>query len=168
MKKALFLDRDGVINIQHEDYSHQEKFEYVNGIFELCRHFLNIGYLIVVVTNQGGIAFGKLTEESLMLTHKKMVNDFFKEGIKITEVFYCPYHPKGFGKYKMEHIDRKPGPGMILKASEKYNINLSESIMVGNYYTDVEAGKNAGCGINILVQTNSDNIYHEVLEKLEL
>ena len=145
--KALFLDRDGVINLDHGHVFEKEKFEFIDGIFELCQKAQNKGYLIIIVTNQAGIAKGKYTEEQFLELSKWMENEFLKQGIKITKTFYCPYHTEAIiEKYKQDSYDRKPNPGMILKAIEEFNIDPRQSIMIGDKESDIKAAENAIIG----------------------
>lgn len=152
MNKALFLDRDGVINVD-KNYVHKiEDFEFVDGIFELTKYFQDKGYLIIVITNQAGIGRGYYTEKDFHVLNDWMVEQFKKKGINITEVYYCPFHPThGIGEYKKDSFDRKPNPGMILKAKEKYNIDLDESVLIGDKDSDIQAGENAGVKKNFLI-----------------
>jgi D-glycero-D-manno-heptose 1,7-bisphosphate phosphatase len=154
MNKALFLDRDGVIN-KEKDYLYQiEDFEFIDGVFEALRHFQEQGYLLIITTNQSGIARGYYTEEDFLVLNRWMLQQFCAQGIRIAKVYYSPYHPDyGIGKYKKNSSCRKPNPGMILQAKKEFNIDLTESILVGDKESDIEAGINAGIKMNILVQS---------------
>ena len=136
MKKSIFLDRDGVINKKLEgDYVKTlEEFEILPGVKEALKEFKNLGYLIIVVTNQQGIGKGLMTEEDLKKIHEYMV----KELEYIDDIFYCP-HLEGTCDC------RKPRPGMLLKAQEKWNIDFSKSWMIGDDDRDVLCGKSVGC-----------------------
>ncbi|KOP71883.1 D,D-heptose 1,7-bisphosphate phosphatase [Bacillus sp. FJAT-21945] len=164
MNKALFLDRDGVINVE-KNYVHKiEDFEFIDGIFELTKYFQDKGYLIIVITNQAGIGRGYYTEEDFHKLNDWMIDQFKQRGILITEVYYCPFHPThGIGEYKKDSFDRKPNPGMILNAARKYNFNLSESILIGDKESDIEAGKSAGVGMNILFLERNNNKLADVI-----
>lgn len=163
MNKALFLDRDGVINIE-KNYVHKiEDFEFVDGIFELTKYYQDKGFLIIVITNQAGIGRGYYTEEDFHILNNWMIEQFKKNGVTITEVYYCPYHPvHGMGEYKKDSYDRKPNPGMILKAREKYNIDLGESLLIGDKESDIQAGKNAGIVKNFLIRTTDKNKFQYI------
>jgi len=140
MKKALFLDRDGVVNVE-KDYLYKiEDFEFIDGIFELCRYYQNLGYIIIVVTNQSGIAREYYTEINFSKLTSWMINKFLSKGIRIEEVYYCPHHEKISGECNC----RKPNPGMLLEAAQKYDIDLKNSIIIGDKERDIEAGLNAG------------------------
>jgi len=140
MNKALFLDRDGVINVE-KDYLYKiEDFEFIDGVFELCIHYQELGYLIFVVTNQSGIARGYYNEEDFTKLSVWMSKEFLKHNIKIKKVYHCPHHPDISGDCSC----RKPKPGMLLQASKEFNIDLANSLIVGDKERDIEAGLNAG------------------------
>lgn len=150
-RPALFLDRDGVINVDREYVSTQEDFEFVDGIFELCRSAKQLGYLIFVVTNQAGIGRGYYTEQDFLKLSDWMCGVFRVEGVVIDKVFFCPSHPEyGVGEYKVDSPDRKPGPGMILQAVEEFDVDLKRSVLVGDKESDIQAGIAAGVAINFL------------------
>lgn len=154
--KALFLDRDGVINIDHGHVGKIEDFDFIDGIFDLCKKAQEKSYLIIIVTNQAGIAKGYYTEKEFLDLTKWMENEFKKEGIHITKTYYCPYHIDAkIAKYKKDSEDRKPNPGMLLKAIDKFNIDPKESIMIGNKESDIEAGKRSNIKNNILLDNNN-------------
>lgn len=139
-QKALFLDRDGVVNVEKEYLYKIEEFEFIEGIFDLCRHYQSLGYLIFIVTNQSGIARKYYSETDFSTLTQWVIDAFKKEGVTITKVYHCPHHPKISGVCSC----RKPEPGMLLQAAKEYNIDLSKSIMIGDKERDVEAGINAG------------------------
>ena len=140
MNKALFLDRDGVINVE-KDYLYKiEDFEFIEGLFELCRHYKELGYFIFVVTNQSGISRGYYSEEDFNKLSLWMSKEFLKHNIKIEKIYHCPHHPDISGECSC----RKPNPGMLLEAAKEFNINLSGSIIIGDKERDIEAGLNAG------------------------
>ena len=145
LARALFLDRDGVVN--HEvGYLHRaEEVRFIDGIFPLCRAARSLGYKLVVVTNQSGIARGMYTTaqyEQLMVWFRAQ---FVREGAPLDAVYHCPYHPEhGVGEFRREHEDRKPGPGMLLRAARDLGLDLSQSILVGDRCSDVAAANAAG------------------------
>ena len=142
--RALFLDRDGVINHDSGYTSDVERFQFVDGIFDVCREARRLGYLLIVVTNQAGIGRGYYSEEDFSNLTKWMCERFEAEGAPIRDVFYCPYHPDyGVGDYMKDSFDRKPNPGMLLRAAEKYGIDLKSSIMIGDKKSDMQAAKKA-------------------------
>lgn len=144
--KALFLDRDGVINVDKHHVYKIEDCEFIDGIFDLCRKAKSQGYKIIVVTNQAGIAKGIYTEEDYFKFRDYVHAEFEKQGCPIDAEYYCPYHIEGQGKYRKDSEDRKPNPGMILKAAKDFNIDLSQSILIGDKESDIEAGTRAGVG----------------------
>ena len=167
MKKALFLDRDGVIN-KEKNYLYKIKdFEFLDGVFETCRYFQELGYIIIIITNQAGIARGKYSEEDFTLLTEWMLNEFKKNYVTITEVYHCPHHPDFTGECEC----RKPNPGMLLKAQKDFEIDMKNSILVGDKNSDIEAGINAGIGSNYLIITGhniQNNIFDtEILRNLK-
>ncbi len=149
MNKALFLDRDGVINKEKNYLYKIDDFEFIDGVFETCRYFQDKGYLIIIITNQAGITRGKYTEEDFEILTKWMIKEFNNENIKISKVYHCPHHPD-FGD---ECECRKPKPKMILNAQRDFGIDLEKSILVGDKNSDIEAGLNANIGKNYLIST---------------
>jgi D-glycero-D-manno-heptose 1,7-bisphosphate phosphatase len=158
VKPALFLDRDGVINVEKSYVHHIKDFEFVDGIFELCRAAIEKGMRIVVVTNQAGIGRGFYTEAQFQTLTDWMLNRFDEEEVHITAMYFCPFHPEhGVGLYRKESYDRKPNPGMIFRARDEYGINLSKSILIGDKESDITAGRAAGVGLTILFGRNTDS-----------
>jgi len=153
MNKALFLDRDGTINVDYGYVYQIEKFEFINGIFELCQKAQERGYLIIVITNQSGIARNYYKDEDFHTLNKFMIDEFAIKGIKITDVFYCP---------DLDSERRKPNCGMFIEAKEKYNLDMKTSISLGDKERDIEAAKKAGVGKNFLFNGN----YIEIMEAL--
>ncbi|MDG5816940.1 HAD family hydrolase [Chitinispirillales bacterium ANBcel5] len=137
MNKALFLDRDGVINLDC-GYPHKpEHIRFRDGIFELCKKALQHNYLIIVVTNQAGIARGYFKESDVEGLHEWMKLQFRSRGVIITDFYYCPYHPSAtLQSYRKDSTFRKPGPGMILQAACEHNIDIERSIMIGDKESD--------------------------------
>jgi D-glycero-D-manno-heptose 1,7-bisphosphate phosphatase len=150
-KRALFLDRDGVINKDVEFLHRVEDLEYMPGIFKLCEEFQKRGFLIFVITNQSGIARGYFTEEDFQVLTMKIHADFQSRGIKITKTYHCPHLPEITGECEC----RKPKPGMILKAQREFGLDLGRSILVGDRPRDVQAGTLAGVGVVYLFSTEN-------------
>lgn len=149
-QKAIFLDRDGTINEYVGFLTDIKEFRLLDGVAEAIRKINASGYLAIVVTNQPIIARGEVSFTELQEIHNKMETLLGAEGAHIDAIYFCPHHPdKGFEgervEYKISCDCRKPKPGMLLKAAEDFNIDLSRSWMVGDGKNDVEAGKNAGC-----------------------
>ncbi len=147
LNRALFLDRDGVINIDKGHVHKKEDFDFFENIFNIVRPFQRDGYLIVIITNQAGIAKKYYSADDFFRLNSWMVNEFNKRGINITKVYFCPHHPDYTGVCNC----RKPEPGMIYQARDELNIDLSESLLIGDKGTDIMAGKNAGLRTNILI-----------------
>ena len=146
--RALFLDRDGVINHDSGYTSSAENFRFIEGIFDLCRAAKRLGYLLIVVTNQAGIGRGYYSEQDFLTLTEWMRERFEAEGAPVTDVFYCPYHPEhGVGRYKKDSVYRKPNPGMLLRAAEKHGLDLGRSIMIGDKDSDMQAASKAGVGV---------------------
>jgi len=151
--KALFLDRDGVINLERRYVHSRETFQFQDGIFELCRAASNLGYLLVVVTNQAGIARGYYTEQDFLQLTEWMIDRFAEQQIQIARVYYCPYHPvHGIGGYRRDSPDRKPKPGMLLRAQRDLDLNLLSSVLIGDQASDMQAARAAGIGTKIALR----------------
>ncbi len=151
--RALFLDRDGVVN--HEvGYLHRsEEVRWVDGIVPLCRTAASLGYKLIVVTNQSGIARGYYTMNQFRDLTDWMLAELAGQGVLLDAVYCCPYHPEhGIGEYKREHEDRKPGPGMLLRGAREFGLDLSASVMVGDRCSDIGAANAAGLRQAFLVQ----------------
>jgi len=146
--KALFLDRDGTINVEKNYVFKIEDFEFRDGIFELVHAFFNCGYLIFVISNQAGIARGYYTEEDFLKLTGWMEEQFRLRGIKITATYHCPHHPDFTGVCGC----RKPNPGLILRASLEYDLDLASSVLIGDKLSDIHAGLNARVGTNYLIR----------------
>ena len=146
--KALFLDRDGTINIEKGYVFRIKDFEFRPGIFDLIRKYQQQNYLIIIVTNQSGIARGFYTEKEFRTLSEWMTKTFQSEKINITKIYHCPHHPDFTGKCTC----RKPAPGMILQAIREFNINPGSSVLIGDKKSDISAGKNAGIGRNLLIR----------------
>jgi D-glycero-D-manno-heptose 1,7-bisphosphate phosphatase len=152
--KALFLDRDGVINLEGRYVHSREDFRFQDGIFELCRAAQDLGYLLVVVTNQSGIARAYYTEAEFLELTEWMIDEFAQREIQIARVYYCPFHPLyGVGRYKYDSPDRKPKPGMLLRAREELGLDLESSILIGDKLCDMHAAEAAGVGTKILLRS---------------
>lgn len=144
-QRALFLDRDGVIN--HEvGYLHRtEDVRWVDGIFPLCRRAKTMGYRLVVVTNQAGIGRGLYSLEEFEALMDWIREEFRAQGAALDAVYHCPFHPEhGVGAWRREHEDRKPGPGMLLRAARDLGLDLAGSVLVGDRCSDIDAAHAAG------------------------
>jgi D-glycero-D-manno-heptose 1,7-bisphosphate phosphatase len=155
---ALFLDRDGVINVDHGYVHRPEQFEFVPGIFRLARFWANeLRRPIIVTTNQSGIGRGYFDEGAYANLTRWMCDRFEAEGAAIARVYHCPYHPlHGIGAYRRDHRWRKPNPGMILQALSDFGLDPARCAIVGDKMSDIEAGAAAGLGLRILVTARPD------------
>lgn len=150
-ERALFLDRDGVINVNYGYVHNSANFEFIEGIFNVARKAYTSGYKIIVITNQSGIARGYYSEEQFLHLTSWMCNQFFNSGAPIEKVYFSPFHPtEGLGIYKKDDISRKPRPGMILQAQREMKLDLRNSILIGDKAGDIQAGFLAGVGTNLL------------------
>lgn len=141
--KALFLDRDGVVNVDTGYVHRVEDFELMPGIVELCREAQRRGYLVIVVTNQSGIGRGMFSEDDFALLTEHMKSLFRAGGAEIADVFFCPSADDG-------HPDRKPNPGLFLKAAAAYGLDMAACVSVGDRERDIQAAASAGVGRNFL------------------
>ena len=163
-QKAIFLDRDGTINKYKGFIRNVEDIELLPEVTEAIKKINNMGYLAIVVTNQPVIARGEVTIEQLEEMHNKIETLLGNEGAYIDGLYYCPHHPdKGYDgeipELKIKCNCRKPEPGMLLKASEDFNIDLEKSWMVGDSKNDIIAGKKAGCKTGVI---DINDIYADI------
>ena len=159
-QKCIFLDRDGTLNVYKGFLTDIEELELIPGTAEALKFINSSEYLAIVITNQPVIARGGCSVQELEEIHNKLETLLGKEGAYIDALYYCPHHPdKGFEgerpEYKIECDCRKPKPGMLLKAAEDYNIDLYQSIMIGDGKNDMEAGKAAGCQTILVDEQNT-------------
>lgn len=169
-QKAIFLDRDGVINKHVGFLRNIDDFELIDGVVKAIEYINKSGYLAIVVTNQPVIARGDISWEQLDEIHKKMSTLLGKEGAYIDGIYICPHHPdKGFEgerlEYKIDCDCRKPKPGMLLRAVEYFNIDIAQSYMIGDSDSDVAAGQNAGCLASFKIETNKPNALLNTVSK---
>ena len=145
--KTIFLDRDGVIN---KDVNYAYKivdFEFIDGIFEVCIYFQNLGYKIIIVTNQSGISRGYYSENDFQTITSWMLAQFKKNNINILDIFHCPHSPDSGCNC------RKPKPGMLLNARNKHNIDMHDSWIIGDKEADIIAGIGSGITNTILIKS---------------
>ena len=170
-QKAIFLDRDGTINKYVGFLRNIDDFELIEGVSEAIKKINQSGYLAIVVTNQPVIARGEVTWDELHEIHKKMGTLLGKDGAYIDGIYICPHHPdKGFvgerPEYKFDCDCRKPKPGLLLQAARDFNIDLSQSIIIGDSENDVEAGNNSGCKNSFLIGRNNADDLLKIVQKL--
>ncbi|WP_028863488.1 D-glycero-beta-D-manno-heptose 1,7-bisphosphate 7-phosphatase [Psychromonas aquimarina] len=156
-KRAVFLDRDGVINIDNGYVAEVDDFEFIEGVIEACQKLKEKGYLLVVITNQSGIARGYFSEEQFHTLTEWMDWSLADRGVDLDGIYYCPHHAeKGIGEFKVDCDCRKPKPGMLLSAVKELNIDVSNSLLVGDKVSDIQAGIAAGVKTNYLVKTGKE------------
>lgn len=154
MKPAVFLDRDGVINVDHGYVHDEHDFEFIEGVFEATRQLQKMGYLLVLVTNQSGIARGMFSEDRFLNLTQWMDWNFEDNGVAFDGIYYCPHHPEAtVAEYKQNCDCRKPQPGMFISARDFLKIDMAKSVMVGDKAEDMMAAQAAGVGTKILVRT---------------
>ena len=167
LKRAIFLDRDGVINREMKYLYKIKDFNFIDGIFEACAYLQNLGYKIIIITNQSGICRGYYSEEDYEILTEWMVLKFQSKNINILDIFHCPHGPNSTCDC------RKPKPGMLLKAKDLYNINMQNSWLIGDKESDIIAANNAGISNTILVksghkinenESNATCILHSISE----
>ena len=152
MTRALLLDRDGVINVDHGYVHRPAEFEFMPGIFDFCRAARAWGYRLVVVTNQAGIGRGLYSEHDFAALNTWMLDRFAAENAPIERVYHCPSHPsEGIGPHRYDSSRRKPAPGMIFDARDDFALDLERSALIGDKPSDVEAAHAAGVGLRLLL-----------------
>ncbi|RXI30845.1 D-glycero-beta-D-manno-heptose-1,7-bisphosphate 7-phosphatase [Arcobacter defluvii] len=163
----MYLDRDGVINHDYGYVREIDKFHFIDGVFDACKHFINLGYEIIIITNQSGIGRGYYTKDDFFKLTQWMVEEFKKHGIDILNVYFCPHSPE-------ENCDcRKPKIGMILQSQKDFEIDLINSWLIGDKITDIETAVNANISNNILISQKKDypellNIANNLLDTINI
>ncbi|MDP6110930.1 MAG: HAD family hydrolase [Planctomycetota bacterium] len=166
---AVFLDRDGTINVDVPYVGDPDEIKLLpNAVAGLCR-LRDMGFALVIVTNQSGIGRGYFTEEDFHQVQSRLFELFEPSGISFLDAFFCPFHPEAkLPEYRRVSEDRKPSPGMLLKAAAKHGLDRDRSFMIGNSETDIEAGQKAGCRTIRLceskAETKADFIAADLLE----
>ncbi len=182
MNRAVFLDRDGVLVHEPPAYAHRlDQLFMIDGVPEAVRQLNEKGMKVVVVSNQTGVARGLFTENDIAIFNQAMTGYIKNGGGRIDRIYYCPHHPEAVVEtYKRMCLCRKPEPGLLLKAAAELEIDLTQSFMIGDKWTDLEAGKRVGC-TTVLVKTGlglgeleknphgpADHIAGNLLESLNL
>ena len=153
MKKAIFLDRDGTLNIDYGYVNEIDNFKFIDGSIDALRELKKMEYMLVLVTNQSGIARGYFSEEQFLQLTEWMDWSLAEQDVDLDGIYYCPHHPEGKGEYKEDCDCRKPKPGMLLQAIKELKIDPTQSIMVGDKVEDLKAGIGAEVKMNVLVRT---------------
>jgi D-glycero-D-manno-heptose 1,7-bisphosphate phosphatase len=152
-RRAVFLDRDGTINIEREYLHRIEDFEFIPGAPQAIRLLKDAGFMVIVVTNQSGVARGYYDEAAISRLHRHMDAELARFGAVIDAYYFCPHHPEhGIGEYKKTCECRKPLAGMLFQAAEDFSLDLTGCYIIGDRVADVEAGLKAGC-IPLMVRT---------------
>lgn len=171
-QKAIFLDRDGVVNKEVNYLADPANFEFIEGTIQALKILKKKGYKLIVITNQSGIARGYYTVEVMKEIHQKMEKILASHGIKLDDILFCPHHPDFTGPCDC----RKPQPGMLLDAQKKHNLNLKRSYLVGDKLSDIHAGIRANCKTTLVLTGHGseekkkigdiqpDYIYKDLLE----
>jgi D-glycero-D-manno-heptose 1,7-bisphosphate phosphatase len=143
--RAVFLDRDGTLNVE-KDYLYKiEDFAFVSGVPQALKHLQDAGFLLVVVTNQSGVARGYYRLTDVEKLHRHLQTQLQKWDVQISAFYVCPHYPRGQGPYAVDCACRKPRPGLLLRAADELEIDLGRSFMVGDKLSDAQAGQAAGC-----------------------
>ncbi|MEM1106001.1 MAG: HAD family hydrolase [Pseudomonadota bacterium] len=144
---ALFLDRDGVLNVDRGYVASVEDLEWIDGAMDCVRAFKARGWFVFVVTNQTGIAQGLYTAADMARVHRHLMDEFSGAGAEIDRIYHCASHPQAqVAPYREDSIDRKPGPGMLLRAMADFPVRREASFLIGDKQTDIEAAHAAGVG----------------------
>ncbi len=155
-QKAIFLDRDDTIMEDSGYINSPQQVKLVPGAAGALADLRKMGYKIIVVSNQSGVARGIITEQAIAQIHEKLKQLLAEQSAYLDRIYYCPYHPDGVvAKYRKDSDWRKPKPGMLLAAAKEMNIDLSDSWMVGDDYRDIAAGKAASCR-TILIKSHKN------------
>ncbi len=164
--KAVFFDRDGVLNHDHGYINRKEDFYWIEGAKEAVKLCCSKGYKTFIVTNQSGIARGLYSEENVKILHAYIEEELNKIDASIDEYAYCPHHPQGkIEEYTNVCDCRKPEPGMILKLAKKHDIDLSNSFIIGDKARDIDAGKNAGMMGYLFEDLNLLNFVEDIFKQ---
>lgn len=151
-KPAVFFDRDGTLNRDVGYVTHLDAYELLPRAAAAVRRVNEAGWLAILVTNQAGVARGYFPESMVEAAHGKLRDELRAEGARLDAIYYCPHAPNGdVPAYAIDCRMRKPYPGMILKAAEERGVDLEKSVMLGDKYSDLEAGWRAGCGAGLLL-----------------
>jgi D-glycero-D-manno-heptose 1,7-bisphosphate phosphatase len=167
--KGLFLDRDGVINVENNYVHKVADFIFTDYVFDLCRAAKQKDYKIIVITNQAGIGRGLYSESDFADLTRWMIDVFVSQEIVIEKVYFCPFHKEhGIGYYRQDSFDRKPNPGMIIKALKEFGISANDSILIGDKLSDIKAGQAASIRTNLLLSKDNNSENNSYIEISDL
>lgn len=150
MRRALFLDRDGILNVDYGYIGDPESITLVPGVVEFLHKISDLGCFLVIVTNQSGIARGYFSESDYKLVERRLVEMFADQGVKFDGIYHCPHHPEGLGELASRCDCRKPAPGMIIQAARDLTIDLPRSALIGDKASDIAAAQSAGIKLGFL------------------
>ena len=168
LRPALFLDRDGVLNVDRGSVSRVADFTWIDGARDCIRAFNARNWLVFVVTNQTGIAFGHYTEADMQAVHTHMLSEIAAADGHIDHIYHCPYHADGSDpRYRRDSFDHKPKPGMILRAMADYPVKRESSFLIGDKQTDLDAAHAAGIGAFLFTGGNLANFAEWALAGFE-
>lgn len=169
LPEAVFLDRDGVVNKHIDDLRRVEDVYLIDGSAQAIRLLNEKGIKCIIVTNQPGVAKGLFTLETLTKIHNRLRELLAAEGAHIDHIFFCPHHPeKGYknevAELKVDCLCRKPKPGMLIEAADKYRLDLSRCVLVGDTMSDIKAGLEAGCKTILVFTGKADKDKHPAVK----
>ena len=165
MNKAIFLDRDGTINVEKNYLYKVEDFEFLPGVVEALMKLQNTGYLLIVITNQSGIGRGYYSEKDFQKLNDWMINTLREKGVIITDVYYCPHLPDAkIKKYRKDCECRKPKLGMYMQAAKDHDIDLSKSFAIGDKIRDCSICDNTGCRGFLIGNNERTTLINDVKE----
>lgn len=150
---AVFLDRDGTLNVDYGYVGEISRFQFIEGVIEACLQLQQLDYVLVLVTNQSGIARGYFSEAQFHTLNDWMTQILAQHGVRLAATYYCPHHPEGTGVYRQHCHCRKPQPGLLLTAQQQLTVDLARSYLVGDTLADLQAATAAGIGTKVLVRS---------------
>jgi D-glycero-D-manno-heptose 1,7-bisphosphate phosphatase len=165
LRPAVFLDRDGTINVEKNYLIDPTEFDFIPGVPEALKKLQDAGYLLVVVTNQSGVARGYFSEAQVSKLHEYMLDLLSEAGVALAGIYICPHHPTaGVGDYRLDCNCRKGKPGMLHRAARDLNIDLQKSFMVGDKTADIQAGQAAGCKTILVCTGHGQDFVREAVQ----
>ncbi|MCL5268841.1 MAG: HAD family hydrolase [Bacteroidetes bacterium] len=161
MTRAIFIDRDGTINIDKDYLSNPDQLEFIENSPEAIAIANGLGLKVVIISNQSGVARGIMTAAQVNAVNARLVEMLAQRGAKVDAVYYCPHYPNSAG---VQCTCRKPDIGMLLRAKDQFDIDLSESFVVGDKWSDVKCGENAGAFTSLVLTGYGESDYHRCID----